>query len=221
MILCKAYKAREKGSASNMLRFPLLAQILFFGAVAAVSAAPKQTEPAPQKQPAGSSRLPDWSLDYAIQPGDVIRVIVWKEPDLTGEHSVRLDGNITMPLLGDIKASGRLPKDLAKEIGDALKLYIERPIVTVGVVSANNARFFVIGEVLSSGSFPMFGRTTVIQGLALAGGFQEFAKKSRIQIVRFVGDDQVAIPFNFDEVESGTNLAQNIVLLPGDTIIVP
>ncbi len=171
--------------------------------------------------PPSESALPDWSMEYAIQPGDVIRIVVWKEEELTGDYAVRLDGHVTMPLLGDIKASGRLPRDLAREIGDALKVFIERPIVTVGIVAANNARFFVIGEVGSSGSYPMFGRTTVIQGLALAGGFQEFAKKSRIRIVRFVGEEQVSIDFNFDEVEQGLNLAQNIVLLPGDTIIVP
>lgn len=179
-------------------------------------AAASQPEAQPERPP-----LPDWSMDYAIQPGDVIRIVVWKEEELTGDHTVRLDGHVTMPLLGDIKASGRLPRDLAKEIGEALKVFIERPIVTVGTIAANNARFFVIGEVTSSGSYPMFGRTTVVQGLALAGGFQEFAKKSRIRIVRFVGDQQTAIQFNFDEVESGLNLEQNIVLLPGDTIIVP
>ncbi|MGH9324257.1 MAG: polysaccharide biosynthesis/export family protein [Vicinamibacteria bacterium] len=203
---------------------PLLSFLLLVVSTRAESAGWKQEPPREQTEqaaPAPRPALPDWSMDYAIQPGDVIGVVVWKEPELTSDHTVRLDGHVTMPLLGDIKASGRLPSDLARDIGDALKIYIERPIVTVGMVTANNARFFVIGEVMGSGSFPMFGRTTVAQGLALAGGFQEFAKKSRIQILRFVGDQQVAIPVNFDEVENGLKLEQNIVLLPGDTIIVP
>jgi len=202
----------------------LLSLVLLTVPAAAPTPGPRQETPAaaaqPQTPPARPA-LPDWSMDYAIQPGDVIRLVVWKEEELTGDHTVRLDGHVTIPLLGDIKASGRVPRDLAQDIGEALKLYIERPIVTVGMVAANNARFFVIGEVMLSGTFPMFGRTTVVQGIALAGGFQEFAKKSRIRILRFVGDQQVAIDFNFDEVQNGVNLAQNIVLFPGDTIIVP
>lgn len=202
----------------------VLSLILLAAPARAASSEPRQeTPPAPSQPvtPPERPELPDWSMDYAIQPGDVIRIVVWKEEELTGDHTVRLDGHVTVPLLGDIKASGRLPRDLAKDIGEALRIYIERPIVTVGMVTANNARFFVIGEVMLSGSFPMFGRTSVVQGLALAGGFQEFAKKSRIRILRFAGDQQIAIQFNFDEVESGVNLEQNIVLLPGDTIIVP
>jgi polysaccharide export outer membrane protein len=201
----------------SMLALVLLATPPLRAAQQGAQAAPVQPEAPPEATPT----LPDWSMDYAIQPGDVIRIVVWKEEELTGNHTVRLDGHVTMPLLGDIKASGRMPKDLAKEISEAIKVFIERPNVTVGMVSANNARFFVIGEVGTSGSFPMFGRTTVVQGLALAGGFQEFAKKGDIRILRFVGEDQVSIIFNFDEVQKGLNLAQNIVLLPGDTIIVP
>ena len=202
----------------------LLTLLLLSAPVHAESPPARQEAPAAPKEPdtpPDTPPLPDWSMDYAIQPGDVIRIVVWKEEELTGDHTVRLDGHLTMPLLGDIKASGRLPRDLAKEIGEAIKVFIERPIVTVGMVSANNARFFVIGEVGSSGSYPMFGRTTVVQGLSLAGGFQQFAKKDDIRILRFVGEDQVSIVFNFDEVQNGINLAQNIVLLPGDTIIVP
>jgi polysaccharide export outer membrane protein len=201
----------------------VLSLLLLAAGARAASSAPRQETPQATSQPEVPLGLPDWSMDYAIQPGDVIRIVVWKEDALTGDHTVRLDGNVTIPLLGDIKASGRLPRDLAKDIGEALKIYIERPIVTVGMVTANNARFFVIGKVMVSGSFPMFGRTSVVQGLALAGGFQEFAKKSRIRILRFSGDprQQLSIPFNFDDIESGLNLEQNIVLLPGDTIIVP
>lgn len=165
--------------------------------------------------------LPDWSLDYGIQPGDVIRVIVWREEALTGDHTVRLDGHVTLPLLGDVKASGRHPRELASELRESFAVFLERPIVTVELLEARNARFFVIGEVAVSGTFPLFGRTTVVQGLALAGGFQEFAKKSQIIILRFDGDTQVSIPFNYDEVEKGQRLEQNITILPGDTIVVP
>jgi polysaccharide export outer membrane protein len=204
----------------------VLSLLLLAAGARAASSAPRQEPQTPTSQPDAPQEkpeLPDWSMDYAIQPGDVIHIVVWKEDALTGDHTVRLDGNVTIPLLGDIKASGRLPRDLAKDISEALKIFIERPIVTVGILTANNARFFVIGKVMISGTFPMFGRTSVVQGLALAGGFQEFAKKSRIRILRFSGDarQQVSIPFNFDDIESGLNLEQNIVLLPGDTIIVP
>jgi polysaccharide export outer membrane protein len=163
----------------------------------------------------------DRSLVYTIQPMDRIRVMVWKEPELTGDYLVRLDGFVTLPLLGDIAAAGRSPTQLGVEIQEKLQLFLERPIAAVAVVEANSARFFVIGQVARSGSYPMYGRTTILQALALAGGFREFAKRDRILIIRESGGKMISIPFDYKALEEGKNLDQNLPLEPGDTILVP
>jgi len=158
---------------------------------------------------------------YVVAPGDVLRIMVWKEPSLSTDASVRLDGKITVPLLGDLLAEGRTPDELSVLIRGGLMQFLEVPQVTVSVAQALSARFYVLGEVAVSASFPLTGRITVIQALATAGGFKEFAKRDRIMIVRERRGLKQAIPFNFDEIEQGLNLEQNIVLKSGDTVIVP
>jgi polysaccharide export outer membrane protein len=163
----------------------------------------------------------DRSLKYTIQPMDKIRVMVWREPELTGDYLVRLDGQVTVPLLGDIPAAGRAPAQLSLELREKMQTFLERPVVAVAVVEANSARFFVIGQVGRSGVYPMFGRTTILQALALAGGFREFAKRDRIVIIRQTSGQMISIPFNYKSLEGGKNLEQNIALEPGDTVVVP
>jgi polysaccharide export outer membrane protein len=158
---------------------------------------------------------------YYLAPGDVLHVAVWKEPELTTDVSVRLDGRITVPLVGDLKAAERTAEELAVEIRSKLRAFLEVPQVTVTVAQAVSARFYVIGEVGTSGAFPLNGRITVAQALALAGGFREFAKRDRIVLLRERRGVRKAIPFNFKDLEVGSNLDQNIVLESGDTIIVP
>ncbi len=158
------------------------------------------------------------ALVYTIGPSDILQVVVWKEPDLSRDATVRFDGMITMPLLGDLQAAGRTPAQLAETIGTALRRYIEAPRVTVGVSQANSARFYVVGQVTRSGEFPWSPRTTVLQGLALAGGFREFAKTDSIVIVR---GDQTVLPFSYKRVTEGKDTSQNVLLAPGDTVVVP
>lgn len=155
---------------------------------------------------------------YTIGSSDVLQVIVWKEPDLTREVTVRIDGMITVPLLGDLQAAGRTTGQLAATLTQGLKQYIETPRVTVGVGQTNSARFYVVGQVGKSGEFFMSGRTTVLQALALAGGFRDFAKTDSIVIVR---RDQTVVPVNYKRITDGRDLSQNVVLLPEDTIVVP
>ncbi|MCH7761276.1 polysaccharide biosynthesis/export family protein [candidate division TA06 bacterium] len=155
---------------------------------------------------------------YVIGPMDVLQIVVWKEPDLTREVTVRLDGMITLPLLGDLQAAGRAPKQLAESLEKALERYIEAPRVAVLVSRATSARFYVVGQVARSGEFPLSGSTTVLQGLALAGGFREFAKPKNIVVIR---RDGTVIPFNFERIADGKDMSQNVVLEPGDTILVP
>lgn len=155
---------------------------------------------------------------YVIGLADILQIVVWKEPDLTRDVSVRLDGMITLPLLGDLQAAGRAPSQLAENLEKAFARYIESPRVAVLVSQATSARFYVVGQVARSGEFPLSGGTTVLQGLALAGGFREFAKSKNIVVIH--GDGAV-IPFNFERVAEGRDITQNVVLRPGDTILVP
>jgi len=155
---------------------------------------------------------------YVIGLGDVLRISVWKEPDLTLDVTVRQDGMITMPLLGDIRAAGRGPADLAAALATELKRFMEQPRVTVTVSQANSARVYVVGQMVRPGEFPLVGRMTVLKALALAGGFKEYAKPDSIVIVR---EDQSVLPFNFKRVAEGKDVSQNVLLSAGDTIVVP
>ena len=165
--------------------------------------------------------LPPDSYEYLVAPGDVLKISVWREPELTTDVFVRLDGRITVPLVGDILASGRTTEQLSIEVRTKLQAFLEVPQVTITVSQATSARFFVIGEVITSGAFPLSGRTTVLQALALAGGFREFAKRERITIIRERAGTSQAILFNFRDLEAGIHLEQNIALHAGDVIIVP
>jgi polysaccharide biosynthesis/export protein len=155
---------------------------------------------------------------YTIGPSDILQIIVWKEPDLTRDVTVRFDGMITVPLLGDLQAAGRTPGQMADSLAEGLKQYIEAPRVTVGVSQTNSARFYVIGQVTKSGEFLLSGHTTVLQGLALAGGFRDFAKTENIVIVR---RDQTVVPVNYKRIADGRDVSQNLLLQPEDTIVVP
>ncbi|MET0556846.1 MAG: polysaccharide biosynthesis/export family protein [Vicinamibacteria bacterium] len=159
--------------------------------------------------------------DYVIGPGDVLQIFVWKEPELTRDVTVRVDGKITVPLLGDLPAAGRTPQQLGTELGKALARFLSSPQVTLGVAQANSSRFYVMGQVNTPGVFPLAGRVTVLQGLALAGGLREFAKTDSIQIVRQSQGQQSFVPINYKKLEDGRDITQNVLLRPGDTVLVP
>lgn len=180
----------------------------------ATSPAARAQTPSQSEEEAEVQSLPG----YAIGPADVLSINVWKEPDLTGEFAVRFDGMITCPLIGDVQAAGLRPMELAGDIQERLQRYIETPMVSVGVSEATSARFFVLGQVTRSGEFPLSGRTTVLQGLALAGGFKDFAKKDRIVIIR---EDESLVRVDYDRIADGKDAEQNVVLRRGDTIVVP
>jgi polysaccharide biosynthesis/export protein len=155
---------------------------------------------------------------YVIGQGDVLRVTVWKEPDLTGDVTVRPDGRITLPLLGDVAAAGSTPSQLAAGLAGEFSRLVEGARVTVSVSQALSARVYVVGQMMRPGEFPLAGRLTVLQALALAGGFKDFAKVESIVIVR---EDQTVIPFNYKRVADGKDVSQNVALAAGDTIVVP
>ena len=174
--------------------------------------------PAGQPPRAGSAAPPD--EPYLIGTGDVLQVVVWKEPELTRDVTVRLDGRVTLPLLGDVMAAGRSPTDLGAELGRQLTRFVDAPVVTVGVAQPNSARVYVLGQVVSSGAFPMTGRMTVLQALALAGGLREFVKPDRILVIRQDGQ-RSPVAVNYKRLESGSDMSQNVALRPGDTVLVP
>jgi polysaccharide export outer membrane protein len=157
------------------------------------------------------------TASYVIGPSDVLQIFVWKEPDLTQEVTVRFDGMITVPLLGDQTAAGFPPAELAANLEKEFSRYVEGPRVNVVVMEARSARFFVLGEVARPGEFPLAGPTTVLQALALAGGLREYAKKDSIIIIR---EDRQVIPVNYDHLSEGKDVSGNVPLLPGDTIVV-
>jgi polysaccharide biosynthesis/export protein len=158
---------------------------------------------------------------YRIGAGDTLQVFVWKEPDLTREVAVRIDGKISVALLGDVDAAGRTPGELADELARQLKRFVGTPMVTVGVSQPNSTRFFVLGMVVRSGEFRPSGPTTVVQALALAGGFREYAKTDEILVLRQQGGTSRFIPVNYQRLVSGRDGAQNVLLQPGDTVLVP
>jgi polysaccharide export outer membrane protein len=179
-------------------------------------------EARPTATKADASAPATGSSDYVIGAGDVLQVFVWKEPELTREAAVRVDGRITVPLIGDLQAAGRTPQQLGKELGRELGRFLEAPQVTVGVSQPNSSRFYVVGNVARAGQFPLASRLTVLQALAIAGGFGEYAKTDSIVVIRDDDGNQTVIPVNYKKLESGREIAsQNVALMPGDVIVVP
>ena len=149
-----------------------------------------------------------------------LHISVWKEPDLTATLPVRPDGKISMPLLDDVQAAGLTPMQLAAAMTEKLKKYIADPRVTVVVTAMNSQRIFVLGEVLHTGAMPLTPNMTVLQALASAG-FTQFANTKGIYILRIMNGKQQKLPFNYKQVVKGEAIDENIVLKPGDTIVVP
>jgi len=159
--------------------------------------------------------------DYAIGPGDVLNVNVWKEPEVSGTVPVRPDGKVSLPLLGDVSAAGVTPTELAATITDRLRRYMTNPRVTVIVTATNSRRIYLIGEVVRPGAIPMLPKMTVLQALSSAGGFSQFANAKKMYVLRSENGKQIKIPFNYKDAISGHSPEQNIALKPGDTIVVP
>ena len=159
--------------------------------------------------------------EYKIGEQDVLRIDVWKEPDISRQVPVRPDGKITLPLLNDVQAAGLTPMQLSVSISEGLKKFLTAPQVTVTVTDINSRRVYVTGEVSHAGSFALLPNMTVLQALTSAGGFTQFAKLKNIYILRTVNGKQVTYPFNYKEVVRGHNQEQNILLESGDLIVVP
>ena len=182
-----------------------------------------QTSAAQPVKTADASSAPKGHDDsFVIGNDDVLAINVWKEPDISRSIPVRSDGKISLPLAGEIQAAGRTPLKLEQDIADRLKNYIAEPEVTVIVQQINSQKFNILGQVNRPGSYSIASSPTVLDAIAIAGGFRDFAKQKSIYILRQNTDGtQNRLPFNYKEIVKGTNPAQNIKLQPHDTIVVP
>jgi polysaccharide export outer membrane protein len=158
---------------------------------------------------------------YLIGAEDVLHISVWREPELTNTVPVRPDGKITVPLINDVQAVGLTPMQLALSITEKLKKFVTEPQVTVIVTAINSRRIYIVGEVGRAGAFTLVPGMTVLQALSSAGGFSQFADLKSIYILRVENNKTLRFPFNYKEVIKGNRAEQNIVLKPGDTIVVP
>lgn len=166
-------------------------------------------------------RAQDAGTDYQIKPGDTLIVSVWKEPDLTMEVLVRPDGKFSFPLAGDVDARGKSVEEVRTALVGKIESYIPDVAATVMLKSMEGNKAYVVGKVLKPGPIIMNSETNVMQALSWAGGTAQFAGLSKIVILRGQGGSQTAIPFNYNQVEDGKALEQNIVLQPGDVVVVP
>jgi polysaccharide export outer membrane protein len=158
---------------------------------------------------------------YRIGPGDLLEISVWKDESLSRQVVVPPDGFISFPLIGDIDASTMTVADLRKHSAKKLSEYIPDVTVTVMLAQINSLRGYVIGKVNKPGEFPISMDTNVMQILAMAGGLNPFASPGSIIILRQQDKTSVKIPFDYNEVERGKNLQQNITLQRGDVVVVP
>jgi len=159
--------------------------------------------------------------DYKIGPQDVLNISVWKEAEVSRIVPVRPDGKISLPLLNDVQAAGLTPMQLTAGISQGLKKYMSDPQVTVIVMEINSRRVYVLGQVPHPGSFPLLPNMTVLQLLSSCGGFTQFANTKKMYVLRTEGNKQTKILFNYKEVVNGRKPEDNLVLQPGDTLIVP
>jgi polysaccharide export outer membrane protein len=170
---------------------------------------------------APSARKPH-DAAYLIGSSDVLAITVWKEPEISRSIPVRPDGKISLPLVGELQAAGRTPLQLEQDISGKLKAYITNPDVNVMVQQINSEKFNVLGRVAKSGSFPLASDTTVLDAIATAGGFLDFAKETGVYVLRSTpGGGQKRLAFNYKDVIKGKHPEQNIKLEPGDTVVVP
>jgi polysaccharide export outer membrane protein len=158
---------------------------------------------------------------YTVNPGDVLAISVWKEVDLQAEVLVRPDGFFTFPLAGDVQAYGKTVDQIRVSLTEKLARYIPDSVVTVSTLQINGNRVYVIGQVNRPGDFLVNPRVDVMQALALAGGMTPFADRNDITILRRKGHVRMAIPFRYGDLERGKRLEQNIILQPGDLVVVP
>jgi len=179
-------------------------------------------QPVSQQQDPPAEASSPHNNTFVIGNDDKLNINVWKDTELTKTVQVRPDGKISMPLIGELQAAGRTPLQLENEITDKLKAYISQPDVTVIVEQINSQKFNILGRVAKPGSYPLTTTTTVLDAIAEAGGFLDFAKQKDVYILRpKTGGGEVRLPFNYKDVIKGKHPEENVRLEPHDTVVVP
>lgn len=201
---------------------PLLSLTLLTGG--ALAQPPGRSDKGPVTNKMGAERRPVAAVDdpvYLIGPEDVLYIDVWKEQEISRQVVVRPDGKISLPLLNDVTAAGLTPMALEQDLTVRFRKFLEDPQVTVIVNAINSQQVFILGEVNRMGRYPLSPNMTVLQALSMSGGFTQFANLGDIYILRKENGKQIRMPFNYKDVVRGHHNAENIVLKPGDTIVVP
>jgi polysaccharide export outer membrane protein len=205
-------------------RIPLLTAALAFAlgsAASTVNAQAPQTAMAIAPAATAAGAVPV-APDYVIGPDDVLSILFWRDKDLSAtDVTVRPDGKVTLPLLNDVQASGRTPEQLGDAIREAARKYVEDPNPTVIVKEIKSRRVFITGRIEKPGPYPLNGRTTILQLIAMAGGLREFVDGKNISLMRSEKDKQTVFDFNYQDVVKKRYLHQNIELKPGDVVVVP
>ena len=196
---------------------------------AAKSAGPTQPTHAPGAVPSltpsqsGEKSPLIVTKDYIIGPEDVLEITVWRNQDLSKVVAVRPDGRISMPLIGDVTAVGRTPSQLTEEIASRLKEFKENPSIAIVVKEVNSYAVFILGEVQRPGKYPLKSKTTLLQGITIAGGFTPTAARNKMVLFRFLdngtGDERMKA--SYDDIVLRDGSRQNVELKPGDTVVVP
>ena len=158
---------------------------------------------------------------YAIGPGDILAIHVWKEPDLSKQVSVRLDGKITLPLLDDVDAGGLTCAELERQLTKTFADYVDVPEVSVTLVQSGSKKIYLLGKIRSPGEYPLQKNMTFVQAISRAGGVGEWADTSDIKLIRKIKGTEKTFGIDYDAIVSGEDLSQNVLLQPDDTIFVP
>jgi len=159
---------------------------------------------------------------YRIGPGDVLQITVWNEPQVSQASIIVLpDGKINLPLVGEIAVAGSTLKEIESQLNTLFKPFITDPDVSVGVKESNSQKIFVVGAVRKEGAIRLVTPLTILQAIAEAGGLTEFARRSKISVLRNNGTKQITLPFDYNAVIRGEKSEQNVLLQTGDTVVVP
>ena len=201
----------------------LAASLLFLAAVSGASAQvplPRGAVPAARAAALANSNALDTAAEYQIGPEDVLDISVWKNPELSRTVPVRPDGKVSLPLLNDFQAAGLTPSSLREQLVSRLSDFVPTPEVSVIVREVHSRKVAVVGAVKTAGRYELKSPMTVLEAIALAQGFTDFAARDRIVVLRQSGGTTTRIPFNYRKIAEGME-QENFFVRPGDIVVVP
>ena len=218
--MCRLVRDRARLRVPFFIAFGVL--LLGISSVLPAQSPPSSNASPPAKDTPGAAEPVTPRKGYRIGTGDVLQVVVYKEPDASvPDATVRSDGKISMPMLGEVEVQGLTPSELEKSLELRLAKFINEPEVTVLIRTVQSERIYVVGKVRKEGPIRLAGPMTIMQAMSEAGGPTEFAKTTRIYLLRSDGPNQFRIPFNYKDVVRGRHPEQNILVQAGDTLVVP